>query len=389
MPFYHKLGKIPPKRHTVFEKPDGSLYYEQLFGTEGFSGMASLLYHLHRPTQVLEMRSSVDVTPKVAVDHNIQAYRFDGFKVKPTGDYLESRIPVMVNDDMEIILAAPQNPTHEYFYKNSDCDEVIFVHRGEGKLRTHLGNLDFGPGDYLVIPRATIYKMDFKTKDNRLLIVESTDPVYTPKRYRNEFGQLLEHSPFCERDIRQPYELEVNPDKGEYVVKVKKQNRMHELVYAYSPFDVVGYDGYNYPYAFSIHDFEPITGRIHQPPPIHQNFEMRNGVICSFCPRLYDYHPKAIPAPYNHSNIDSDEVLYYVDGAFMSRPDVEIGNLTLHPMGVPHGPQPGAAEASIGKKETKELAVMIDAFRPLKITEAGLALTSGDYYKSWLEESDR
>lgn len=389
MPFYHKLGKIPSKRHVVFKKPDGNLYYEQLFGTEGFSGMASLLYHTHRPTQVKKILGSKDVNPKIAVDVNIESLRFDGFKVEPTDDYLESRVPIMANDDINIVLAAPRKSIKDYYYKNTDADEVIFIHRGEGKFRSQFGNLDFKYGDYLVVPKGTIYQLDFNDRDNRLLIVESYQPVYTPNRYRNEFGQLLEHSPFCERDIRQPYELETHDEEGDFLLKIKKQGKLFELVYATHPFDVVGYDGYNYPYAFSIHDFEPITGRIHQPPPIHQTFETTAMVICSFCPRLYDYHPDAIPAPYSHSNIDSDEVLYYVDGEFMSRPDVAIGNLTLHPAGIPHGPQPGAAEASIGKKETKELAVMVDTFRPLKITKQGLAITDGKYYRSWIDDSDK
>lgn len=388
MPFYHKLGKIPPKRHTIFKKPDGSLYYEQLFGTEGFSGMASLLYHTHRPTQVKEILGSKDIRPEIAVDVNIESLRFEGFQVQPKDDYLESRVPIMVNDDIYIVLAAPKKSVKDYFYKNTDCDEVIFIHQGEGKFRSQFGNLDFKYGDYIVVPKGTIYQLDFKDSNNRLLIVESHQPVYTPNRYRNEFGQLLEHSPFCERDIRQPHELETHDEKGDFLLKIKKQGQLFDMLYATHPFDVVGYDGYNYPYAFSIHDFEPITGRIHQPPPIHQTFETTAMVICSFCPRLYDYHPQAIPAPYSHSNIDSDEVLYYVDGEFMSRPDIAIGNLTLHPAGIPHGPQPGAAEASIGQKETKELAVMVDTFRPLKITKAGLELTDGKYYKSWIKGTE-
>lgn len=389
MPFYHKLGEIPHKRHTVFKKPNGDLYYEQLFGTVGFDGMSSLLYHHQRPTQVKEIKGSYDVSPKIAVDDNLQAYRLDGFKTKPVADYLKSRTPILVNSDVSLILSAPQKSTKDYFYKNSDCDELIFVHKGTGKLRSQFGNLDFKYGDYLVVPRGTIYKLDFDDEDNRFFIVESHHPIYTPKRYRNNFGQLLESSPFCERDMRQPYELETNDEKGDFLMKVKKGGRIFDIVYAYHPFDVVGYDGYNYPYAFSIHDFEPITGRIHQPPPVHQTFEADAFVVCSFCPRLFDYHPESIPAPYSHSNIDSDEVLYYVDGEFMSRPEVEIGNLTLHPAGVPHGPQPGAAEGSIGKKGTEELAVMVDTFKPLKVTEAGLKLTDGKYFKSWLKDSDK
>ncbi|WP_369048099.1 homogentisate 1,2-dioxygenase [Tenacibaculum sp. UWU-22] len=384
MPFYHKLGKIPHKRHTQFRKKDGSLYHEQLFGTIGFDGMSTNSYHEHRPTMVKEIRKQYSVAPKVVKQNNVQSYRFRGFQVSPENDYLQSRKIVLTNTDCNIILAAPKQSTKSYFYKNADADEVIFVHKGTGKLRTMLGNLNFKYGDYLVIPRGIIYKLDFNTEDNRLFIVESYNPVYTPKRYRNWFGQLLEHSPFCERDIRRPEELETHNEKGNFVINVKKQNEIIEMVYATHPFDVVGYDGYNYPYALSIHDFEPITGRIHLPPPIHQTFETDAFVICSFVPRLYDYHPQAIPAPYNHSNIDSDEVLYYVDGDFMSRNDIASGHISLHPAGIPHGPHPGAVERSIGKKATNELAVMVDTFKPLKITDEALKIADEDYYKSWL-----
>ena len=385
MPFYHKLGKIPPKRHTQFRKEDGSLYYEQLFGTIGFDGMSSNLYHEHRPTMVKKIIKSYSVAPKVVKANNIQSYRFKGFQVPQEEDYLHSRKTILTNADCNIILAAPKNSLTEYFYKNTDADELIFIHRGTGKLRTLLGNLDFKYGDYLLIPRGIIYQIDFDSDDNRLFIVESYRPIYTPKRYRNWFGQLLEHSPFCERDLRQPQELETHNEKGDFLIKIKKQDDIIEMMYASHPFDVVGYDGYNYPYAFSIHDFEPITGRIHQPPPVHQTFETDAFVVCSFVPRLYDYHPDAIPAPYNHSNIDSDEVLYYVDGDFMSRNDIEKGHISLHPAGIPHGPHPGATERSIGKKETEELAVMVDTFKPLKITKEALKISDGDYYQSWVE----
>ena len=385
MPFYHKLGNIPPKRHTQFRKEDGSLYYEQLFGTIGFDGMSTNSYHEHRPTMVKEIRRQYSVAPKIAKANNIQSYRFRGFQVKPENDYLESRKVVLTNSDCNIILSAPKQSTKDYFYKNTDADEVIFIHKGTGKLRTMLGNLDFKYGDYLVIPRGIIYKLDFDDENNRLFIVESYSPVYTPKRYRNYFGQLLEHSPFCERDLRRPEELETYNELGDFLIKVKKQGEIIEMVYASHPFDVVGYDGYNFPYAFSIHDFEPITGRIHQPPPVHQTFETNTFVICSFVPRLYDYHPNSIPAPYNHSNIDSDEVLYYVDGDFMSRNDVDQGHISLHPAGIPHGPHPGAAERSIGHTKTEELAVMVDTFKPLQVTEEAMKIADEDYYKSWLE----
>ncbi len=385
MPFYHSLGKIPHKRHTTFKKPDGGYYYEQLFGTIGFDGMSSLLYHVHRPTQVKEVVKSYDVSPKIAVDKNMLSLGLKGFNIQPKKDFLESRIAVLVNSDCEIVLAAPQASMTEYFYKNADCDEMIFVHEGKGKLRTLVGNIEFEGGDYLMIPRGMIYQLEFETEANRLFIVESHRPMYTPKRYRNWFGQMLEHSPYCERDLRRPTELETHDEVGDFMIKVKKEGMIHEYIYASHPFDVVGWDGYNFPYAFSIKDFEPITGRIHQPPPVHQTFETDAFVVCSFVPRLYDYHPEAVPAPYNHSNIDSDEVLYYVDGDFMSRNNVERGMITLHPAGIPHGPHPGAMERSIGAKSTEEYAVMVDTFKPLKVTEAAMEILLKDYHKSWLD----
>lgn len=385
MPLYHKLGKIPHKRHIQFRKPNGGFYYEQLFGTVGFDGMSTNMYHEHRPTQVKEIKGSYSVAPKIARANNIQSYRLRGFQVPKTEDFLESRKAVLTNSDVTITLAAPSGKTQDYFYKNTDADELIFIHRGTGKLRTFLGNLDFKYGDYLLIPRGIIYKIDFDTDDNRLFIVESRRPIYTPKRYRNWFGQLLEHSPFCERDIRRPEELETYDEKGEFLIKVRKQDEIFDMVYASHPFDVVGYDGYNFPYAFSIHDFEPITGRIHQPPPVHQTFETDAFVVCSFVPRLYDYHPQSVPAPYNHSNIDSDEVLYYVDGDFMSRNDIEAGHISLHPAGIPHGPHPGAMERSLGKVDTQELAVMVDTFKPLMVTEEAMKIADEQYYQSWLD----
>ena len=309
MPRYHKLGNIPPKRHTIHKSKDDEFYYEELFGTIGFDGMSSLIYHTHRPTQVKKILKSYDVGPKVAVENNMKSLMLNGFNIKPFDDFLDSRKCILMNNDCQIILAAPKQSLTTYYYKNTDSDEVIFVHKGSGKLRTFLGNIDFKYGDYLVIPRGVIYQINFDSTENRLFIVESKNPVYSPKRYRNWFGQLLEHSPYCERDIHPPHELETYDDKGEFIIKVKKQDTIHEYVYAAHPFSTVGWDGYNYPYKFSIHDFEPITGRVHQPPPVHQTFETSSFVICSFVPRLFDYHPKAIPTPYNHSNIDSDEVI--------------------------------------------------------------------------------
>ena len=383
MPRYHQLGHIPHKRHTVFKKKDGNIHFEQLFGTIGFDGMSSLLYHLHPPTMVNEILSEKDISPKV-VGKNMQMRALKGFDVPAFDDLLDSRIPVLTNSDVTLQLSRPKNKTENYFYKNVDADEVIFIHEGSGTLKSLVGNIEFSYGDYLVIPRGMIYQMEFNDSNNRHFITESTHPIYTPKRYRNWFGQLLEHSPYCERDLRVPSNLETHDEKGEFIIKIKKEGILYEYSYASHPFDVAGWDGYNYPYAFSIHDFEPITGRVHQPPPVHQTFETPAFVICSFCPRLYDYHPEAIPAPYNHSNIDSDEVLYYVDGDFMSRNDISKGQITLHPAGIPHGPHPGAYERSIGKKQTKELAVMVDTFKPLQLTEQALEIEVKDYYKSWI-----
>ena len=385
MPRYHKLGKIPHKRHTTFKKPTGGYHYEELFGTIGFDGMSTLLYHIHRPTQVMDILGSYSVEPKIAVEKNMKAYLMDAFQAPKIADLLKSRLSILINNDLNIMLSAPTNKEEDYFYKNTDGDEIIFIHKGSGTLRTFIGNIKFKEGDYLVIPRGMIYKMKFDTKENRHFVVESYNPVYTPKRYRNYFGQLLEHSPYCERDLRFPEELETHDKKGEFIMKIKKEHMMYDYLYSTHPFDVVGCDGYNFPYAFSIHDFEPITGRVHQPPPVHQTFETSRFVLCSFCPRLYDYHPEAIPAPYNHSNIDSDEVLYYVDGDFMSRNHVQEGYISLHPAGIPHGPHPGAMERSIGKKRTDELAVMVDTFAPLKLTQLAVDLSDGKYHKSWIE----
>ncbi len=383
MPFYQKLGQVPKKRHTVNRKENGELLSEQVFGTAGFTGMTSILYHMQPPTTVLRYGKEYSVAPEIALERNLKMTLLKGMEIKPEDDYLESRKTVLTNATVNITLAAPRKSLTEYFYKNGDSDEVVFVHKGTGTLRTLMGNIPFEYGDYLVIPRGMVYQIEFDTEDNRLFIVESKDPVFTPKGYRNNFGQLLEHSPYCERDIHGPSELETHDEQGEFLVKIRKQDVMYEVYYANHPFDVNGWDGYNYPYKFSIHDFEPITGRIHQPPPVHQTFEAASFVICSFVPRMYDYHPDSIPAPYNHSNIDSDELLYYVDGDFMSRNNIEKGHISLHPAGLVHGPHPGAAERSIGKKGTEELAVMVDTFTPLMVTKIGVEISDPDYYKSW------
>jgi len=385
MPHYHKLGKIPPKRHIQFRKPNGELYAEQLVSTEGFSDIYSLVYHSHPPTLVKEIGEAYSVEPEIAIRKNLQHRSFNGFDVPAKDDYLESRVPVLVNNDLHISLAAPRNSMKDYYFKNSGAHEMIFVHKGEGVLKSMYGNIKFGYGDHLMIPRGVIYQMEFNNTDNRLFIVESFSPFRFPKRHINKNGQLLEHAPFYERDIRKPENLETHDQEGDFKVMIKRDDMIFPYTYATHPFDLIGWDGYHYPYALSIHEFEPITGRLHQPPPVHQTFEAHNFVTCAFVPRMYDYHPQSIPAPYNHSNVDSDEVLYYVDGDFMSRKHVEKGMITLHPIGIPHGPHPGTVEKSIGKKETKELAVMVDTFRPLFITKQALEIEDKNYYKSWIE----
>ena len=384
MSHYQKRGNTPSKRHIVFRKEDGNLYSEELVSSEGFSDDYSLVYHNYPPTRVLSIDEPYDVSPEIVVDRNLQNRAFRGFDLKAEADYIKSRKIVLTNDDVNIILAAPSQSMEDYFFKNAQCDEMIFVHKGNGVLLTVYGVLNFKVGDHLIIPRGTVYQLKFDDEDNRLFIVESNQPFKFPKRYMNKSGQLLEHSPFHERDIRTPDKLLSFDEEGDFLINIKRNNMIYPYHYANHPFDAVGWDGCLYPYAISIYDFEPITGRLHMPPPIHQTFETSTFVCCAFVPRLFDYHPESIPAPYHHSNIDSDEVLYYVDGDFMSRNNIEHGQITLHPMGIPHGPQPGAIERSIGVKDTQEYAVMVDTFKPLKLTKAAMEFEDADYYKSWI-----
>ena len=386
MAYYHRLGDIPPKRHTQFRQPDGSLYAEELVSSRGFSGIYSNLYHVYPPTKVEKVGKSYDWKSEIAKDHTLKQTHLNTSKVETTGvDFLEARKTLLKNKDVSMAICHPTSKSMDYYYKNGQADEVIFIHDGNGWLFSQFGKLRIKQGDYVVIPRTTIYKIAWDEEPVKLLVIESVNPVETVKRYRNELGQLLEHSPYCERDIRPPSELITEKEEGDYLVKIKHDDMLHEYHYAHSPFDLVGWDGYLFPYALSIHDFEPITGRIHQPPPVHQTFQAYGYVICSFVPRLFDYHPEAIPAPYNHSNIDSDEVLYYVEGNFMSRKGIERGSFTLHPGGLPHGPHPGTVEKSIGAKETHELAVMLDTFGPIYPTEEALQYLDPNYPMSWKE----
>jgi len=385
MAFYHRAGQIPAKKHTQFRKFNGDLYAEELVSTEGFNSIYSLIYHCHPPTLVSDIGEPFSVEPKIAMPKNMQHRRYLTWNVPAEADYIESRKVLLMNHDIQIGVAAPNENMKDYFFKNADGFEVLFIHEGEGYLETIYGRIDFEYGDYLVIPRGTKNKLHFKGTNNRIFFVESPSPVYLPRRYQNSMGQLLEHSPYCERDIKLPHSIQTHDEEGEFKVMIKKQESIWPYTYATHPFDAVGWDGFLYPFGFSIHNYEPITGRLHMPPPIHQTFEGRGYVICSFVPRLYDYHPLSVPAPYNHSNVDSDEILYYVDGDFMSRKHVERGMITLHPKGIPHGPHPGTVEKSLGQKETRELAVMIDPFSPLMITEEALKLEDPAYWKSWIE----
>ena len=382
MPFYHKQGKIPPKRHTAFKKEDGSLYYEELVSREGFSGIYSNLYHLQRPTKISKVGELFkQELSKAKTKH--RARHITTASLKTTGDVLSARIPLFFNSDV-IISVAAVSENMDYCYRNGTVDEVLYIQSGEGKFISNFGNLHVKSGDYVVIPRGVIWQIN-PTDTVRMLVIESAGPVETPNRYRNRFGQLLEHSPFCERDIQLPELQDPITNKNECLVKVKTQKGIQEYTYAHHPCDVIGWDGYYFPWSISIHDFEPIVGSIHQPPPVHQTFQANGFVICSFVPRLFDFHPGAIPAPYPHSNIDSDEIIYYSKGEFMSRQGIQEESITLHPMGLPHGPQPGKYQSSIGKKHTDELAVMIDTFKPLHVTEAALRIDEANYPLSWMD----
>jgi homogentisate 1,2-dioxygenase len=385
MTYYYKLGTIPPKRHTQFRQPDGSLYQEEVMGIHGFAGIQSILYHINPPTAVRQL----EVAEKIEIPYEEQGAlrprHLRSAEIVAGGDVINGRIPLMGNNDVVLYVARPTEAM-PYWYKFAHGDDVIFVHDGTGVLESQFGLLRYRPGDYLVIPTGVIWRLLPDTGvEQRMLMIESYGHIVPPKRYLNNYGQFLEHSPYCERDIRTPEELITHDEKGEFEVRVKARGNLTRFIYGHHPLDVVGWDGHLWPFAFNIADFEPITGRIHQPPPVHQTFDGPGFVVCSFVPRLFDYHPLAIPAPYAHSNVDSDEVLYYVEGDFMSRKGVERSSFTIHPNGIPHGPHPGRYEGSIGKEKTDEYAVMVDTFRPLRLTKYALPLEDEQYAYSWLE----
>lgn len=384
MPIYHTLGSIPRKRHIVFRSEAGALYTEELIGNKGFVGPSSLLYHVEQPTQVLSTKLLAALDWAAEPPGAFRNRHFLSGRLTAGPSLTIDRVPLLFNRDVALALALPA-ADDEFYFRNAQGDEVIFVAEGAGVLETQLGEIDFAAGDYLVVPRGILYRARFTTRPARCLVIESRGYVRTPKRYRNEHGQLTENAPFSERDIRRPSRLPVHAAKGEFRVVVKKDDRLTEFVLDHHPLDVVGWDGYYYPWAFSIHDFEPRVGRVHLPPPVHQTFEGDDFVICSFCPRPYDFDPQAVPVPYNHSNVMSDEVIFYASSEFMSRKGIEYGSLTLHPDGVPHGPHPGRTEASLGQKETRELAVMLDTFRPLRVSTSALGVEDERYYRSWVE----
>lgn len=383
MPIYHRLGRIPPKRHMVFAEA-GALLSEQLIGNEGFAGLSSLLYHHRRPTPMLSIREFKDVSREHDPQRRFAPRHFQTTQLPRTASAIADRVPLLFNDEVAISYAHAAT-ADDFFYRNGQADEVVFVVEGAGVLESLMGEMPYAQGDYLIIPRGILHRYRFTSAATRLLVIESTGSVRTPKRYRNEFGQLTEIAPFSERDLRRPETLPDHNQTGEFRVIVKQEDRLLEVITDHHPLDVVGWDGFYYPWAFNIRNFEPRVGRFHLPPTVHQTFESDGFVICSFCPRLYDFDPQAIPAPYHHLNVRSDEVLFYVEGDFMSRTGVSRGSITLHPDGLAHGPQPGRTEASIGKTRTEEFAVMVDSFRPLRVARQALALEDPQYYRSWLE----
>ncbi len=387
MPFYHRLGDVPAKRHVVFPKEGGGIHYEHLMGNLGFGGLQSLLYTRRRPTSVTRVEVAwttpreADPDPTLRMRH-LRTHRLE----LGGGSAVRDRALLMFNDDVAVSLSRPRQ-ADDFLYRNARADEIVYVSVGSGVLESQFGSLPYRQGDYLVIPRGIIHRLVPDAGASQIhLVIESSSYVRTPGRYRSPHGQLLEHSPFCERDIRAPGELVMHDATGPCEIITRTGDTCHRVVMDHHPFDTVGWDGCYYPWALSIHDFEPIVGRLHQPPPVHQTFETDAFVLCSFVPRLYDFHPEAVPAPYNHSNVMTDEVIYYGKDEFMSRTGVEFGSITLHPDGLPHGPQPGRIEASIGQRETDELAVMIDTFAPLVVARPALPCDDADYGRSWLGE---
>jgi homogentisate 1,2-dioxygenase len=382
MPIYHQLGRLPRKRHVAFRRDDGGIHYEELVGNKGFAGPSSLLYHLRLPTAVKAVRPlrelawTAEPQPVLRNRH----FRTAGLTTGPSP--VLDRVPLLYNAEVALSLVTPRE-SDAFFFRNGQGDEVVYVAAGTGVLESPFGELDYRAGDYVVVPRGILHRWRLGPGEQRWLVIESAGHVRTPARYRNDHGQLTEQAPFCERDLRRPARLAVHDEPGECAVVVKSGGRLVETILEHHPLDVVGWDGYYYPWALSIHDFEPRVGRLHLPPPVHQTFEGDGFVVCSFVPRPYDFDAEAVTAPYSHQNVMSDEVLFYANAQFMSRKGIEAGSLTLHPDGLPHGPQPGKTEESIGAERTEELAVMVDTFRPLSVSREALALEDPGYALSW------
>jgi homogentisate 1,2-dioxygenase len=385
MPLYHTLGEVPRKRHTVFRAPDGALYHEHLMGSRGFSGPATLLYHRRPPTSILRTRLLARLDWHADPDPALRMRHFRLSQAPAVESWTLERTPLLYNRDVALSIVVPTG-SDDFFYRNAEGDELVYVSEGTGVLESQMGELAYRPGDYLVIPRGILHRYRGEKGPTRLLVIESAGSIRPPSRYCNERGQFLEHSPYAERDIRRPASLPMHDEQGEFRLVIKQSNALTEVVLDHHPLDVVGWDGYYYPWALSIHDFEPIVGSLHQPPPVHQTFQSDNFVVCSFVPRLFDFHPQAVPVPYNHSNVMSDEVLFYANAEFMSRKGIEYASLTLHPGGLPHGPQPGRVEESLGKTKTDELAVMLDTFHPLHVSSQALRFEDPNYARSWVQE---
>jgi homogentisate 1,2-dioxygenase len=385
MPSYHRLGELPRKRHTVFRQSDGTLYHEHLMGSRGFSGPASLLYHRRPPTSVVSTRLLQKVEWPPDGDATLRMRHFQTHRLPQNKSTTLDRTPLLFNADVAMSFVQP-TASDEFLYRNAEGDELVYVAQGAGVLESQMGDVPYQAGDYVVIPRGILHRWQLGDSGHRLLVIESAGPIRPPARYCNDSGQFLEHSPYCERDIRHPETLNFRDETGKFPVVVKQYDALTEVTLDHHPFDVVGWDGYYYPWALSIHDFEPIVGSLHQPPPVHQTFQGDGFVVCSFVPRLFDFHPGAVPVPYNHSNVSSDEVIYYANNEFMSRKGIGFGSLTLHPGGLPHGPHPGRVEESLGKKRTDELAVMLDTFRPLRVGKDARTIEDPDYAQSWLAQ---
>lgn len=378
---YHRLGEVPAKRHTQF-RDDGRLLVEEVLGFEGFSGNESILYHLQSPCRISEAGDHVPIEHTEWVpDAHVHRHLVTG-RVESDGDPINGRRCLMWNDDLEVSICRPEVEAGA-FYRNGEGDEVIFVHSGSGTLETVFGALPFREGDYVVIPRGTTYRFALAETPQTWLVFHTPGEIETPDRYRNRYGQLLESAPYSQRDFHPPGELHTHREASEHELIVRVRGGLQGYRLDYHPFDVVGWDGYVYPYTFNVHDFEPRTGRVHLPPPVHQTFQGPRFVICSFCPRELDYDPEAVPLPYHHSNVQSEEMIYYVSGDFGSRRGIEVGSITVHPSGLPHGPQPGLVEKALGARRTEELAVMWDTFRPMRLTELARELDEPSYAYSW------